>query len=250
MAEHLYKYLPPSRIDVLRSKAIRVSQPCALNDPHDTLVTVRSHLEEQHGDGPVIQDDFFVERLYAQQIREDYSAQIGIISLSVTPVSTLMWAHYAESHTGFLIHFNQESSFFLRSLVWVDHYGDRQIFKRLPYPSEVRYENTKEQLFIEDGIPWDFLFRKSDAWAYEEEYRSLMNLDDGKVLSGTENFPWPVYLVEIPEGAITGVTLGLACSPELREEIVSISSDLQIDTFEIRNDHLSYELAQRPLPRR
>jgi hypothetical protein len=120
----------------------------------------------------------------------------------------------------------------------------------LPYPREVRYESTKEQVYLEDGIHWDLIFRKSDVWAYEQEYRSVMNLDDGTELSGTEKPAWPVYLVEIPEGAITGVTVGLACSPELREEILSIASELRIDTFEIHNDHLSYKLSQRPLPNR
>ena len=43
---------------------------------------------------------------------ERLSQQVGILCLTEVPDSLLMWAHYADSHKGFLVGFNTTHTFF------------------------------------------------------------------------------------------------------------------------------------------
>ena len=240
----LYKYLPPERIDVFRSSSIRVTQPCALNDPHDALVAIRSRLEEQNGPDEAVGDDFKVERFHARMFREELSKQIGVLCLTDNPTSTLMWSHYALSHTGFLLHFDSRGSFFDRKLNWRHRqYGvTESTFGNLAAPSEVTYFKTRQIYYTQDGIPWDVLYQKSEDWKYESEFRSLMNLSEGDVLPETRNDRWPVYLFSIPSDSLTGVTVGLATDDTVAKEIRKICASRELECWRIRPDHLNFEL--------
>ncbi len=244
----LYKYLPPPRIDVLRNQSMRISQPCALNDPHDALIAVRSRLEEHDGGARVRADDFKVERIYARSLQEAFSGQIGVISLTAEPTNTLMWGHYAGSHAGFLLHFDQDSALFQQKLVWREQpYRALHTYEGLPYPSEVVYSDERKIYYIEDGVPWDVLFQKSLAWSYEREFRSLMNLSEGVLSAGISGNRWPVYLLPLPPGTITGVTFGVATDESLRQEIRELTMEQNIPLFQIRMQHLTYVLEQVPV---
>ena len=45
---------------------------------------------------------------------EALECNVGIVSFTNNPLSTLMWAHYAGNHTGFVIEFDETHSFFDR----------------------------------------------------------------------------------------------------------------------------------------
>jgi hypothetical protein len=240
----LYKYLPPNRIDVLERCAMRLSQPCCLNDPHDSLVAIRSRLEEQDGADRVIADDFQVEKYYATRLRQDYSRQIGVLCFSSDPLSVLMWSHYSIAHTGFVLHFDTDDSFFDRKLRWKGGvFGGDSIFKGLPHPSPVTYSSVRKSYYLEDGIPWDVLFNKSEHWSYEREYRSLMNLSDAELVESSKDDIWPVYLIHFPSSAINGATIGLAATHDTRERVVSVCRELGVPVYQVRQNHLSFELA-------
>jgi len=240
--DEIFKYLPPERIDVLESRKMRLSQPCCLNDPHDALVAIRSRLEEQDGEARVLNDDFYLERQYSNMLREDYSRQLGVLCFSSSKHSVLMWSHYARNHTGFLIHFNTQDSFFDRKLVWKESFGLESEYEGLPHPSPVRYLDIRPTYYIQDGIPWEVLFIKSIHWSYEMEYRSLMNLSDGKMVESTKDDLCPVYLIEFSPSVISGVTLGLAASNENRKRIIECCKNLKVPVYQIRTKHLSFDL--------
>lgn len=239
----LYKYLPPTRIDVLEKQVMRLSQPCTLNDPHDALPAIRSRLEEKYGDDAVIADDFSVERIYSRSIREDYSRQLGVLCFSANPHVHLMWSHYCLNHTGYLLHVKKDHDFFTRKKFnWTSLYDVQYQYDGLPYPSKITYTDKRKIYYLEDGIPFDVLFQKSHHWAYEEEYRSLMNLIDAKIDDETKNNPWPVYLLELPKGLIVGATLGLDANDDTIQRVKTACKALSVPAFRVIADHLTYEL--------
>ncbi|VTT97583.1 Uncharacterized protein OS=Pedosphaera parvula (strain Ellin514) GN=Cflav_PD4002 PE=4 SV=1: DUF2971 [Gemmataceae bacterium] len=244
----LYKYLPPARIDVLERRTMRLSQPPALNDPHDALVAIRSRLEEQRGDAPVLADDFKVERYYAQRFREDLAQQLGVLCFAADPHIHLMWSHYCLNHTGYVLHIDPLHSFFDRELVlslppfWLE-----KRFDGVPHPSSVTYSSARPMYYMEDGVPLDVLFQKSEHWGYEREYRSLMNLRDGKLIETTKHDKWPVYLLDLPPGLIVGATLGLDATTETTDRVTAACKGAGVPVYKIVADHLTYDLRSVPL---
>src|SRR5215213_4386959 len=131
----LFKYVggAPHHLDILRKLQIRFTQPDDLNDPHDSIPGVvppadiaafvdaviarnfpgrllpglspmqqsraRATLIAQYESDP----DSLVERCFAI-IRAKIN-EIGILSLTTSNDNLVLWAHYSDSHKGFVIGF-------------------------------------------------------------------------------------------------------------------------------------------------
>jgi len=134
-----YKYLPPERIRVLSDGLIRFIPPSDLNDPfecvpiislEETRRVLDAYIEETEAG---ILDDIINEGLprkadweafqqrkkellakleenpseirdhFFQEAERRINTTIGILSLSKRWDSSLMWAHYCASHTGFCV---------------------------------------------------------------------------------------------------------------------------------------------------
>jgi hypothetical protein len=155
-----------------------------------------------------------------------------------------MWSHYSVAQTGFVLHFDTDDSFFDRKLIWKGGVFDGDsIFDGLPHPSPVTYSPVRKSYFLEDGVPWDVLFNKSDHWSYEKEYRSLMNLSDAELVQSSKDDRWPVYLIHFPSTAISGATIGLATTEDTRERVILLCRELSVPVYQVKLDHLSFELA-------
>ncbi len=93
----LYKYLTPERIDVLKNRKIRYTQPAAFNDPFESALGQRE----------------MVDRSIVMRYQDFMHARIvGILSLTKKRENLVMWAHYALSHQGFVIAFDSQNAFF------------------------------------------------------------------------------------------------------------------------------------------
>ena len=126
MKEHYYKYLPINRLSYLEDELLRFTQPGDLNDPFECLPKKPS-IEEfdnlinsliPENSNKVIQkeikakyDSKYLDELYKTQV-EKVNEDIGIFSLSKNWKSSLMWAHYTESHKGFCVGFDSKNNFF------------------------------------------------------------------------------------------------------------------------------------------
>ena len=102
----LFKYAVPDRIDVLLNKRIRFTQACFLNDPFEFRLGSADGL-------PPFQAGRARKRVDELQVK---SRLYGVVSLARKSDSIPMWAHYAASHTGFLIGFDTGSSIFRKAL--------------------------------------------------------------------------------------------------------------------------------------
>ncbi|WP_428718064.1 DUF2971 domain-containing protein [Undibacterium curvum] len=189
----LFKYLSPARIDVLEHLLIRFTQPSALNDPFESAILVDASnsldmksvlLEFRNslaGDGiiPINEDERDeLERelakleAYAEDLMHPSSlgnklvalldrAQ-GVLSLSRTPDSLLMWSHYADSHKGFILGFDESHEFFSMP----DGNGRKTKPHSVVYTSRRQAAKVGSENFYEQ-----LLCYKSLEWAYEQEVR-------------------------------------------------------------------------------
>jgi hypothetical protein len=178
----VYKYLHPYRIEVLENGAIRFTQPGALNDPFETMPCFSEYkeyrketIEKQYGGVLPSVIISMLPSIIDEQIANT-PKQVGeyfvMLSLTKKNNNALMWAHYSNSHEGFVIGFGSNSPFF-----------EPRKGKGVDGLREVKY-STMRAVLPKGGLASlggdelknaneDFFFTKSDDWGYEEELRIL-----------------------------------------------------------------------------
>ena len=150
------------------------------------------------------------ERLY-----ELYN-HVGILSLSGTPDNLLMWAHYTEGHTGFVLMLDGSHDFFKGGN------SSPSVAKGFAKPERVEYRLERPQMAIEDPSREILLIKGSD-WKYEKEWRYLKHLKDAEELRANTN-AHSVNLFRLPPECIVGVILGCYRSKELENKILRLTT--------------------------
>lgn len=240
----LFKYLSPARIDVLERLSIRFTQPSALNDPfesailvdasaHHDIQSVVSGLRKQAEDEGLIptnqEEEDILEQALAEleahandlihpssigkQLVELINRAQGVLSLSRTPDSLLMWSHYADSHKGFVLGLDESHEFFSMP----DGNG------RPTTPHSVIYTSRRQTVQVASEDFYErLLCYKSLEWAYEQEVRIFRtfgrNQDDFAKNDGNS-----IHLFDVPGDCIKEIYLGANISDNLVNRIMRAS---------------------------
>ena len=152
---------------------------------------------------------------YARKRTYELCNIVGILSLSETPDNLLMWSHYAEEHTGFVLMFDSSHDFFK---------GETPL-PGFAKPEPVQYKSerpctTVEEVIIKKATVSTIFLTKGSDWQYEKEWRYLKFLDD----SDTPNTS-RVKLFRLPSECIRGVILGCCRAKELEDKVVALRRD-------------------------
>jgi Protein of unknown function (DUF2971) len=131
-----------------------------------------------------------------QAIHRAFNENVGILSLSEISDNDLMWAHYADRHTGLVLCFNEQHTFFNQRRTENDEFY---------FIRKVRYsDDPPVSLATIDGDV--LLITKGTKWSYEREWRMLVPLKDStrslRIAGDT------VHLFAFPPDVIRGVILG------------------------------------------
>lgn len=211
---YLYKYVSfdvDMRVmDILDKYSIMFSPPSRFNDPFDC--------NPRYLDSPnprASRPDLFkridrsdlspaknrilreqaVHRMRAglkdDSMRQTILAGVGIVSLTRNPWSVLMWSHYADKHTGFMVEFETRSEFSKEQNGhedrWLVAFGVKYVNER---PS-VSYWGETDALDVEKTFTY-----KSKEWEYEQEERVI------KYSGGAGAFPFePELLTSVIAGS-------------------------------------------------
>jgi hypothetical protein len=248
----VYKYLSPRRIgSVLEKLLIRFSQVSVLNDALEFKpalkgmgtradveqgVRVRlrtkypgifTRIEAIHPPERAAQliaeivsagaDAVDTEANYERSVKEVYrqlDENFGILSLSGTSSSALMWSHYADGGRGFLVEFDGQHDWF-----W-DKRNERDSFRHL---HQVKYLERTPVYFL--NLPDDVaLYSKSIQWSYEKEWRIIRNFNDAFVKAGPDDYGKDVLLFAIPPSSIKSVVIGYKATAESVQQLRSTVS--------------------------
>jgi hypothetical protein len=143
-----------------------------------------------------------------QAVLPAFDRKIGILSLTEKHDNLLMWAHYADSHQGFVIQFDENHSFFSEKLR--SHDALRQLRK-------IAYSHHRPNLTLSSVENIDVLLTKSDDWEYEQEWRMILPLEEcNKRIPQT---PYDICLFSLPPDVVKSVIMGCRLSPASKEEI-------------------------------
>lgn len=134
-----------------------------------------------------------------------YLNTLGIFSLSEVPDDLLMWAHYAANHTGFVLEFDGEHSWFWEQRPEGDDCGTLK---------KVSYADEPSSRYLAELKAHEVFYTKGKKWEYEREWRIIRPLAESS-MSPSEG----VFLFDVPATAITGVIAGLRTSSESLQEL-------------------------------
>jgi hypothetical protein len=237
----VFRYLPPERVDTLENETAVFTPPKRFNDPFEMSpviapVTSKRHLmkgvkeaEVQEGDceelaslprkkqravqreirEQVIANWLENASAYASQMQQDLpdelSAVRGVLCFSSLKSSLLMWAHYANSHRGFVVEYDAEHPEFQKL-------GELEPVRYIP--QRPVYDETKDSDF-------KIYLIKSPDWAYEKEFRifRLLRECEKRIINGID-----LYFVRLPRSCVQAVYLGSRIAPTICRRISDLSS--------------------------
>jgi len=146
---------------------------------------------------------------------------VGVLSLSATERSILLWSHYAAGHTGLCLKFvaTNQTPFFGRAL---------PINYVSTYPEISVTNPPNEQIGA-------FLLTKAEDWKYEEEYRII----DHHQGAGEKIFP---------QELLVGIIFGARMSPDDKKNVTGWVSQLshQVELLEASVASGLFSLEIRP----
>lgn len=256
----LYKYM--SHEGFLSNFMLRFTLPSELNDPRECVPEI--HIKDPRGyisnviqrnfergylrlliENPTMSPEEALKRCIhaSEQIEQDFNSNnevwikrifdnfmkvtnrnIAILSLSESPTNELMWAHYANSHQGYVIGFDSENDFFK------PRKGDPKTCGEL---MSVQYSDTRPQVFVDPGkldIPKELFFTKTSTWSYEREWRIIrMQSSADSIVSGN------IHLFKVPEAAVTSVIFGYKF-PEVKRKAIEAS-------IRVMTPHITFQFA-------
>ena len=280
-----YKYALEERIDILRNRLIRFTQPSALNDPFegqpdfyalgkkglaisfaemikrapyrvwkDYKRATRTSLDRWAFANQLKTDPDYAEWLYNNlghrdilpDLRERFYKlhnEFGVLSLSETPDNLLMWAHYAEAHTGFILVLDGLHDFFKGTVSLPGFAKPERVEYRLERP-RMTIEDTSEKAAMHE-----IFFVKGSDWEYEMEWRYLKNVNEANKRSKDAN-NHDVHLYRLPPKCMKGVILGCKSPEELKSKILELQRNdpdfghLQIQQARASETHYRLEIAE------
>jgi hypothetical protein len=179
---------------------------------------------------------------------------VGILSLSETPDNLLMWAHYADSHSGMVFEFDTHDDFFNQQFPKATGVTpvtfDEDLRKEYGYPRQVEYSKERPKLVVSEIQNFDPFLVKSCEWEYEKEWRMLMPLSYTEQKISHEN-NIPICLFKIPLSAISGVIFGQRASDDLVDRIQNIvrttPEAAHIVMKKISLDSIEFKLCSTPI---
>jgi hypothetical protein len=270
----LFKYLPPTRFDVLARNELRFTQPSFFNDPFDSRPYFRNLPRMPQGPWDtfdVWEDagsfDFsryfcrymetaveanreIVPKLRGDELRQfllsGIGSTVGILSLSEVPDDPLMWGHYAASHCGFAIGFDTSHPFFRCTRHTSQPTPDA--FFPVHYAAERPRRRSYEHVTARDAF-----FTKSPHWAYEKEwrrYRLVRHADTS--LDGPDDEP--IALFRYPREAVRVVIFGMdmdrrtfhelrrimLTAPEYRTNVLALHAYMDSRYYRMRFEKLPW----------
>lgn len=164
-----------------------------------------------------------VEKSFNEDLMNEMSdamrQHVSVLSLSATYESTLMWSHYSNSHTGFVIKYDfgaLEYSDLRRRLCCPVFYSTKQrdiTYHLIKRPGSPKFNNLFGSYIA---------LVKQAEWAYEKEWR-IVNMIGSDYATRPMQMPHP-----------KSVILGKNCSDEDQEWMEQTCSDMGIDLHKMK----------------
>jgi hypothetical protein len=169
----IYKYTPTHipGVDIFKyifeDKKLFFSNLLKLNDPFELKPHIKKY--EVPENDMILNMGANLINLSGQAHKSHYATanhqlkDVGILSLTNREDNLMLWAHYADSHKGIVIEFDEKHPFFTDS---------NYLHPYLLYPlDKVFYKPSRPSINSDKYYDKETFYTKSEDWKYEEEYR-------------------------------------------------------------------------------
>jgi hypothetical protein len=174
-----------------------------------------------------------------RMMNETFCEKMGAFSLSESRDNQLMWAHYAESHKGFVVEFDPSHPLFTSKNV-----GCEDIWQL----HKIEYAKERPQTYVIDLDMKAILLTKHISWSYEREWKHFRPLKQASII--VKGIPLPIHLFDFPSECIRSVTFGALMQADVRAKmaaaIKATESLRHLEVFEMQLDERRYELHMKP----
>ena len=165
------------------------------------------YMSSEYGDYKTEPDvENYLMRMLANDIKRELDAELGnegVLALSATWKSGLMWSHYADEHRGICIEYDTRDQKH-PELASVDYKGPRAI-----KTSDLYRWKVQDAAYAKERVFTTYFYTKSGEWRYEREWRDL------REQSGVAEVPFRT----------TAILFGLRCNSTVIKSIVRLLSD-------------------------
>jgi hypothetical protein len=146
-----------------------------------------------------------------------------------------MWAHYADSHQGFIVEFDSDSPFFNQRK------GPEDELRHL---RKILYSGQRPSLVLSEVEDFSPFLTKGSDWSYETEWRMMLPLSTASRVIG--DGPTAIHLFEYPKCAIRSVIFGCRMTESKQAEILQILYDIgefeHVQRMKVQIDETRYRL--------
>lgn len=197
----------------------QLSEDLKLLEPSLTEEERVKRIIDLHGKGSFTNPEYL--EMAIRETEAFPGTRLGIYSFAGSHKNILIWSHYANSHSGFVVGFHREK---LQRVCSMSHTQFKKLMVLLPveysseFPVLYKYKHSSDERFRKQ------LLVKASDWQYENEYRLILQEGANVVVK----FPNEIY---------NRVVLGCLTSDENRQQI--------IDILTRRGDHLPLYQAKR-----
>lgn len=176
---------------------------------------------------------------YINSVRSHFNSSIGIISLSRNWNNSIMWSHYASSHCGYVIGFDEEDNYFQA--------GRAKLNSKVSY-CNVDYKKDRVRMpYSMNEIPdLSLLHTKSIEWNYEAEFRLLIPLKFTQKV-GCDINGFPIYLFKYPKRIIKEIYIGLYAKQALVEQLVTFAKENNIAAYKCDLSDTGYKMERKSI---
>ena len=163
------------------------------------------------------------------ELWEKMLEKYGVYSLSCCPAIPQMWAHYADGFRGVCLEFSTSNIFSnVREVLYTKDIIENADLKGLGKDGAVPFPTMLEAIML----------RKSDGWAYEQEWRLL----DDRHLNNPNIDTRYIYLLE---NEITAVILGSAIAEadeQFVREMIKLKPHIKLQRCRIVENRYEVEI--------
>src|SRR5690606_35596928 len=249
-----YKYYTAdTALTVLTNDTLQFSHPSVFNDPFDCNVSLfefekeeikgftRNTIKKHKGND--FYERFRLHRNFSQKptevareemkkIFEGENSNRGVTCFSRNSTNLLMWAHYADNHTGVCIGYD-----LLALIEYITAINKESCLLPVDYQKKITL--LKNFSDLEAIMAW---FRtKNEVWHYEEEIRLI-----SRPLAFDENNR---FYFTIPTEIIKEVQFGSAICTDKKKELTTILKCRypHVNLYDIRPDYNTFTLSKQEI---
>ncbi|MFV0517421.1 MAG: DUF2971 domain-containing protein [Aminipila sp.] len=238
------------KINCLKSNQICLSSPLNFNDPYDCQLSIdimsntgdilklglnreERRLAKKHKKKfqAELKTDF--QNLQTDLVKEwnDFRRNMMVCCFTEAWDSFLMWAHYANSYQGICIEYNTidmvRNKLFLLPVLYTE-----ELLQAIQYLRKEDIQKDDPELFYRAGIY--AVLSKHTSWKYEREWR-LVEVNNSTTQScQLRTTPTP-----------SAIYIGPRISKDLKNEIIEISKELKIPTYDVVISDTEYNLSNQ-----